>query len=302
MSRRESYHPLRRSLPAFLVFATLIWGQVCYAQILGAELRYQHLQQDTYRIHLTTWVTCGNEAAPEEQGAAVFEAINGLPKIDVALNLDSSKEVQYSIPGVCVSNDQRCYQQNEYSGDVVIMPVGGGSKIVWQKKEWGQYFDNLSMPYDPGIALVVFLPEFAVPDGNTSSRITSDPFFYACTTEPFQHPLQYGDDDGDSVLVSFEYTYGTRGSAPPSPEEMSKDVGGMYPTTPPPYSEIELAAGLTTDNPLPDNGLKWDPLVGNLTIEMKQIGNYLLSFTLNEFRNQKRISSVHRMINLRIDD
>lgn len=155
---------------------------------------------------------------------------------------------------------------------------------------------NLNSPSSYGITLAAKM--FAVPGGDgsacsdSSPKFLQAPNFVSCAGSPYTYNMNAVDPDLDSLVFDFGIPY-----------NYFPDATAYNPPLEP--NPVPFESGFSQSNPTPDISFDAanvpadiDPLTGELTFLVNNIGNYVVKITVKSFRAGILISEVEREMQL----
>lgn len=247
-----------------------------------------------------------------------FDAINGNPQaedLNIVLSFfrkrDNALMGEASLPRVsnslipytspaCARGDLQT-RLIRYSTLIVMDPDAfndpQGYYIVWERCCRNNTITNIQ---DPGGAGSVFYLEFPAQRRNGQLFENNSPKFqpiradYICVNQPFS--FDFGGTDADSDSLSYELAVPLNGfssRAVPNP----RAVGSSN------YPVVRWGAGYGLSNVIPGNiPLRINPRTGMLTVNANQLGLYVFSVLVKEYRNKVKIGELRRDFQLKVID
>ncbi|WP_128543453.1 T9SS type B sorting domain-containing protein [Larkinella soli] len=175
----------------------------------------------------------------------------------------------------------------------------GGYYIVWERCCRNNAISNIQ---NPGAAGSTFYLEFpAQQAANGAAVINSSPTFkhiqgdYICINQPFAFDFGATDTDGDSLAYKLVTPYNGFSTAR-EPRPMVATPSSAYP-------EVRWVNGLNQDRAIPGpSPLSVNPRTGRLTVTAGQVGLFVFSVQVEEYRNKQRIGLVRRDFQLKVID
>lgn len=262
------------------------------SHIVGAELYYDHIAGNTYKITLKLYrncsascVTCAPYGNPEY--VQIFDAAGNY--IDsVAMPEPTPTSIPSAITNPCLTPDTSiCITQAFYTATYTFSPRPGGYTLVYQRCCRNSAIQ--SIPANTGATYVAHIANdsFAV---NSSPRFSQLPPLFICANSYLQFDNSATDPDGDSLSYSLVNALDGASSACPNPSPGGGGGGGC-PTwaSPPPYVSVPYFTPYGTNNPTnnPSNtgDLQIDPITGLLTGTPNQTGIFVVAVAVSEFRH-----------------
>lgn len=205
------------------------------------------------------------------------------------IGLQSTKLIADSIEDPCfVRIDSLELEEGIYKG-VIELTNSQQHLLVYQRCCRNNSIDNLSKPTnDWGNTWTVEVPVFDIHGCNSSPDYANNPPIAFCPNEPINIDLSAIDSDGDSLVYSF--------CAPYSSPQFNPEPN---PATPPPYQSVNFLPPQSVNFPLPSNPpLSFNAQSGILTGTPAAIGQYVVGFCIEEYRNGVFLSTSRRDIQI----
>jgi gliding motility-associated-like protein len=255
--------------------------------IVGGELNYRCLGNDTYEISLTVFRDCQNGIPQFDDPAAigVFDSSNTflfqslIPFIgDDTLNPTLFDSCLVIPPDVCV-------HRTTYIDTLFLPFITGGYQLSYQRCCRNYTIINIQTPDETGATYYTQLSESALMSCNSNAVFNAWPPVYICAGEPILFDHSATDIDGDSLVYELCAPFDDSGSLNPQPQ----------PPLPPPYDSISWQSPFSTNNMLGGTDLlAIDSETGFLTGTPTQEGQYVVGVCVLEYRNGEIISSTKR--------
>lgn len=219
---------------------------------------------------------------------------------DVLILRKRDNQLMRSIRLPFVSERQISYPNQGCAGSVIKTLEGTFSGVI--ELNPGDYNDpdgyyivferccrspGLSNVSDPGATGLVFYLEFPpLSVRNTSPNFNSPNGDYICRGLPYSMNVGVTDADGDELR--FSLVTPTRGNT-----TFAESRGNASPKAG--YPLVQLAPGISTQNLIPGNpSLTIDPITGIITVVARDLGLFVFTVQVEEFRNGKRIGLTRR--------
>ena len=183
-----------------------------------------------------------------------------------------------------------CYLTTTYRTRVLVPANPAGYYISWGRCCRNETIVNINSPGGTGMAITGFIPNTAL--CNNSPTFNNLLPAFICVNDDFEFDHSATDTDGDSLvyLLTAPFGAGSQNDFVPIP-------------TPPPYGQVSFRAPFTTNNPMGGNpALALNPQTGLLTVRPTQLGQYVFSISVLEYRNGTLISEVKRDIQVNVID
>lgn len=269
------------------------------SHIVGAELFYDYLGNNNFRITLKLYRNCDaacTQCAPygDPEYVQIFDSvgnyIDSIAMPEPALN----DTIPSAITNPCLTPIDVCIEQKFYVGTYNFPPRPGGYTLVYQRCCRNSAIQ--SIPTGTGATYVAHISNdrFAV---NSSPRFTQRPPLFICADSYLQFDNSATDPDGDSLVYSLVNALDGASSSCPNPSPGGAGVPGCptwasTPTTPaasPYYTSVPYfspySAANPTNNPSNTGNFQVDPATGLLTGIPNQTGIFVVAVAVSEYRN-----------------
>ena len=261
------------------------------SHIVGAELFYDYLGNNNYRITLRLYRNCGcpvNTPCAEygdPEYVQIFDSLgNYIDSIPMAL--PPRDTIQPDITNPCLSPIDVCIEQAFYMGTYYLPPIAGGYTIVYQRCCRNSAIQ--SIPGNTGATYIGHIGNDRFP-GNSSPRFSQRPPLFICADSYLQFDNSATDPDGDSLSYSLVNALDGASSSCPNPSPGSAGTGCPVAASAPPYVPVSYFTPYSATNPTnsPSNSgnLQIDPVSGLLTGIPNQTGIFVVAVAVSEFRN-----------------
>lgn len=290
-----------------LYFVFIILSLRIYAtHIVGGEIYYDYLGNNTYKITLKVYRDCYNGVPPLDNPAHIdiFDA-NGNVIKSLNVPLQSLVQIPRSINNSCIQAPNTvCVQEGTYQFNETLPPLNGGYYIVYQRCCRNQSIINLINPGGIGATYIEHIPGPESVFSNSSPRFNTFPPIFICNGLDINYNHSATDPDGDSLVYSLCNAYnGLDGCCPaisptiqPSYNQFCNAPPPNCPThyPPPPYTSVPYMAPYNGSYPLSSNpAIAIDPHSGHLTGKPDMNGQWVVSVCVSEYRNGQLIG-VHQ--------
>ncbi len=276
-----------------------VFVQAHATHIIGAEIRYECLGNNLYRITLDVYRDCNPGNAPFDDPAqlaaftAAGEYINEMNE-DLTMPL-LFKEV---LPNN-ISNDpclipppDVCVERAQYEA-VVELTRPGGIYIVYQRCCRNGTITNIKDPLITGSTYFVYISPESRAVCNSSPRFDFYPPIFVCVNKAIEHDhaaIDTVNNEFDSLVYRF-YTPFTGATF-----DMPDPPG--YQMTPPPYDNVEwIDPPYDLDSLLGPSSiaeLSIDPNTGFITGYPEIMGQFVVGVLVEEYRNDTLLSIIRR--------
>ncbi|MBX2817123.1 MAG: gliding motility-associated C-terminal domain-containing protein [Saprospiraceae bacterium] len=259
--------------------------------IVGGEITYRCLGNDTYEVKVAVYRDCINGSAlavyDDPASVGIFDANNNLQihlgqfgQLLIPFNADDTLS-QFTdcidgLGGVCV-------QQTFYIDTIQLPFIPGGYQLVYQRCCRNQTLVNIVEPLETGSSFVTTVTEDALTECNSTPEFREWPPIFICVNEEINYDHSAEDVDGDSLVY--------RLCAPLM--GASREIPSPQPPRFPPYDEVIWAAPYNLDNLLGGTPLAIDEN-GQLTGTPNTIGQFLVGICVEEYRNGRLMSMTRR--------
>ena len=260
------------------------------AHIVGGELYYDYLANNQYLITMVVYRDCQSTTQFDQSAAlGVFRTSNGSFYDNYEMSLANAvvSEMPPILENPCnLLPEQICIEQAIYTITVTLPPLAGGYTLAYQRCCRPNGIDNLLFNQQ-GSTLTTTIPGTALIPGqqNSSARYTNLPPLSVCLGSAFYFDHGATDPDGDQLVYSFCNPLNGATADAPMPN----------PPAGPPYSSITWATGFSATNPITSSPqFSIDPQTGYITGTPTQLGVFVISVCVSEFRNGVLINTISR--------
>lgn len=281
---------LKKHLYVFLLLCGFTLPSTA-SHIVGAELYYDCLGGNNYRVTLKLYRNCGcpanaqcAEYSPTEY-VQIFDSL-GVFVDAVALALPPRDTIPSIVTNPCLQPIDVCIEEAVFVGTTTLTPRAGGYTLVYQRCCRNSAIQ--SIPTETGATYVAHIPGGNLAC-NSSPRFTQLPPLFICAGSPFVFDHSATDPDGDSLAYSLVDAYDGASPTCPDPSPNSAGGGGC-PTTAsaPPYNSVAYFSPYSPQNPTnnPSNsGNMTIDYTGILTGTPNQTGIFVVAVAVSEYRN-----------------
>lgn len=285
-----------KSVYAFgLILVFFFFSLAGKASFLGAELHARYVSENEIAIELIQYWSFDESEISESASVAVFEGLQGLPKIPVNLKLVDQQVQEQALNLECGSTDQENkYLKLYYKGTVAVMPIDGGYNVVWLKESWYESnFKNIEDTDQGGVRLVVAVGKAF----ENTSEFGFPSFFNLCRNQNARIHMSLTDSETDEVQLeffAFDQIEGVRNIAEPDFNiELAADQ-------PPPYQKAQFAKGYSGIAPLGKDKVRYDAQANELKIGGLESGFYLMGAKLIERREGVVVNEIVRVFRIKV--
>ncbi len=254
--------------------------------IVGGEITYTCLGNDSFRIQVNVFRDCYNGVPPFDNPASlgVFDAnwnlvtsrlmiYPGDDTLDVFLN-DPCLQAP---PNVCV-------HRTTYTIGLRLPYRQGGYRLVYQRCCRNLLIQNIFDPEATGASFVAEITEASLLLCNNSAVFRNWPPVAICINQPIDFDHGAVDPDGDSLVYRICTPNSGANEINPQPQ----------PPFPGPYAPVIWVPPYSLANVLGGQPLTIDPKTGFLTGVPNTLGNFVVGICVEEYRNGQLISSTNR--------
>ncbi|MBI5914503.1 MAG: hypothetical protein HY842_03940, partial [Bacteroidetes bacterium] len=290
-------------LPAFVALGISFATPLHATHIIGGELSYQYLGNDTFLIKLDLYRDCnpGNAALDPLSYITIFND-NGVPYPSISLaNMNLQFMYSDSVPNNIAGDpclfvpDNVCVQHARYQRKFKLTGAGGFT-ITYQRCCRNSTIANIYNPLESGATYWLYISPLAKSLNNSSPQFGFYPPVFVCINKPIEHPHAATDVNGDSLVYKFYTPYlgGSETYPQPVPGAPPYDVNEIQP---PPYDTVVWVDPPYNLTHLLGPGT--NPLIINsqtgLITGLPQIqGQFVVGVLVQEYRNGQLLSVVRR--------
>lgn len=286
---------------AFLLILTFltIHIKVMAWHIVGGEMELIHLHDFTYQLNLIQYFdrAQANNPGPDFSATVYFFRNSDNTLIRTATLFQTSDvAVAYTNPECAIGDLQT--GRVVYSTEIVLEPEifneEAGYYASWERCCRNATISNIVNPSSQGMTYVLEFPP-VVKDGkqfiNSSPQLFPPLSDYACVNQTYYADFSGTDPDGDSIVYSL--------STP-----LNSSVGGIpLPIPQPkPFPEVFFGGGFSIDNVIPGTPSLGITKDGYLTVNPTNIGLYVFSVLVEEFRDGEKLGELRRDFQMLVVD
>jgi gliding motility-associated-like protein len=261
--------------------------------IVGGEIYYQLLNATTnsYRVTVNVYFDCynGDPDAIDSDKTIFISTWDAKTN-----NFISDFTLRGSAPNRLKSTNYECVKQPSgvctdayvYTAVRTINPGTNGVILAWQRCCRNNTIDNIVSPEASGFTAWTVIPPKST--ANSSAYFTTVPPVYICVDAPLTLQQPAIDPDGDSLVYLLTTPY--LGANQNSPRPSS---AGAYDR--PPFSELNWSASYSEFMQMKGSpSLNMNSSTGEITITPSETGQFVVGFTVQEYRNGKLIGETRR--------
>ncbi len=247
--------------------------------IIGGTLEYSYLGNDQYQLHLIVYRDCINGVPPFDEPAVigVYDALDSLVTTLYPSVNDSS---DVFVQGSCIPGNV-CIRKANYYSTITLPAAGGPYTVAYQRCCRSVDVINIWDPMDYGMTFYNQIP--TVP--NNSPVFENEFAAFTYIGDNFSFDASAVDSDGDVLVYSLDDVHDGADTFDPMPD----------PPLPPPYLVIPWQVQYDINNmlggPVP---LTIDPVTGIMTAVPGDLGVFVVSMKVDEYRSGVLISTTRR--------
>lgn len=280
-----------------LLLLLLLWqAPKAYAtHIVGGEMNYEYIGNDTYIIRLTVYRDCSPGVTTPYDDPAFVGVFNsaGALVLDLQLFFQGSQPLNTQFNFDCgVEPTGVCVETTTYTQTITLPPTPGGYTISYQRCCRNNTITNVVNPGSVGATYSATIPDISL-GLNSNPVFDNPPPVYACANAPLQLDFSATDLDGDSLVYNLCVPVDGALSNDPQPTPI-----GFYPTTPitwqTPYSQTNVLGGTPAATINSQTGI--------FTANPNTLGQFVVGICVDEYRNGQYISTTSRDIQINVVD
>jgi gliding motility-associated-like protein len=257
--------------------------------IVGGEMSYVYLGGDEYEVTVVLYRDCNSGGADFDAFVelAAYSQGSTFPFSTTLISLTDQESIPIASADPClVIPPSGCLEKGLYVATIEL-PAGLDFDLVWQRCCRGPQNDNLELPDTQGLSWILRVPDRSAVGDNSSPVFDTYPPVALCNLFPAVVDFSATDPDGDLLTYSLCAPFVGGSQLDPVPS----------PPAPPPYAEVDYAAGFSALSPLPANPPPvMDPSTGVLSFTPTAQGMYVIGAWVREFRNGQLLSESRRDI------
>lgn len=286
-------------LIALLLLAFCLNTNVYATHIVGGEITYRCLGNDSYEITLTVYRDCYNGVPNFDNPAYVGIYEKGADSVLVKkLSLAYSPITNDTLP-IILSNPcltappDVCVHKATYRAITTLPFNPNGYVLVYQRCCRNKLIRNLPDPLNTGISFVTEISAESQTLCNRGATFNNWPPVAICVHQPIDFDHAASDGDGDSLAYRLCTPLNGPDSLRPAPN----------PPYAPPYDELLwLDPPYNLSNILGGDPLTIDPFTGFMTGVPNMIGNFVVGVCVDEFRDGVLLSTTRRDFQYNVAD
>lgn len=273
---------------ALLLFACC-WVFVAKGtHLLGGEMHYDALPNNSYRITLRLYRDCGpgntNGVGFDAQAQLAVYDGNGTFQFSESVDFPGEQPVEVDLNNPCLAAPATiCAQWTDYVTIITLPPNTTGYVVSYQRCCRTPITINLPNGLLQGLTCTVEIPPAAT-GTNSGPRFSDYPPLALCVGQDMVFDHSATDPDGDVLVYDLITPFNGGSDFDPAP------LAG-----PPPYTPILWAPGYSGTDPMDGApGLAIDAATGELTVHPTVAGSFAVGIRVREFRNGVQLSQCIR--------
>ena len=262
------------------------------AHIVGGDMYYECLGNDTYRIHLKVYRDCyafgPNVAGFDDPAFVGIYDVNGTLVQDLSVFLTNGPtNIPPETADPCLSPPPDvCVEEGVFTFDQVLPPSPGGYDIIYVRCCRNNTIVNIFTPEAVGATYLCHIPDPGIASCNSSPYFVDFPPIVICANEPLNFDHSAIDPDGDSLVYEFCHPYTGADRYTPKPTPVF-NLGTL--------DNVDWRTTYSTTNPLRASpSMNIDPVTGLLTGTPSLQGQFVVGICVKEFRNGILIGETKR--------
>ena len=279
--------------------STTAQNQIIFSpsQVVGADISYSSITKGKYEITLTVFYSCLlNEAdVKKTEEVVIFEAFGSKANPPFSLKLISSEKKTKPQSNVC-SQTEICIIEAIYKGEIELMPVPHGYNIVWNSCCIQSPLSNLDFVNNVGFNIVAHITDANTIEKNSMPTFNNLPVTNVCVNQTTNVNINGADKDGDSLVYELQAPLAVSNNSMNNASTTTNSNAPSRLPDPPPYPEVKFANGYSFANPLGNKAITLNKQTGVMQIKVAATGNYLLGYSIKEYRKGILLSANQRVI------
>ncbi len=267
--------------------------------IVGGEITYRCLGNNSYEITLTVYRDCYNGVPGFDNPAPVAIYENNedstlIKNLQLPYNVFSNDTLPINLNDPCLTvPPDVCVHKATYRTITTLPFNPSGYIIVYQRCCRNKLIRNLPDPLNTGISFVAVISAQSQLVCNRGATFDNWPPVAICVHHPIDFDHSASDADGDSLAYRLCTPFNGPDSLRPAPN----------PPYSPPYAELLwLDPPYNLSNILGGDPLTIDPYTGFMTGVPSTIGNFVVGVCVDEFRDGALLSTTRRDFQYNVAD
>ena len=262
---------LSRSL--LLLLLLFVSNNVKATHLVGGEITYSRDSTGAYQVSLTMYRDCSGIGFPGGVFVDMYDASTGSTLSWGYFSGGTVSTVPNSINAACVTNVPNfCVEKRVYSGTInYTSATPNGVRFEYSTCCRNSSISNITFPGSTGMTWECTLYPGAIGTINSSPVFSVDPPTIIPSGDTVSVPFTATDADGDSLWYEFV---------------SAKDDNG---------SSVSYVSGYSGTDPLPSQYPAYiDGNTGTIWTNLNQVGQYVVSVAITEYRNGVALSKIQR--------
>ena len=285
----------------FLLILLLLFSKTTLqaTHIVGGEITYRCLGNNSYEITLTVYRDCYNGLPNFDNPAPIGIYEKGgdsvlVKKLSLPYNAFSNDTLPIILNNPCLTAPPDvCVHKATYKTITTLPFNPSGYILVYQRCCRNKLIRNLPDPLNTGISFVTEISAESQLQCNRGATFDHWPPVAICVHQPIDFDHSASDLDGDSLAYRLCTPFNGPDSLRPAPN----------PPYAPPYVELLwLDPPYNLSNILGGDPLTIDPYSGFMTGVPNTIGNFVVGVCVDEFRNGALLSTTRRDFQYNVAD
>ncbi len=260
-----------------------------------------------YRITIEIYRDCNGGGADFDNPAVVTVYKEHDGQVSFVRSDYRSIKTRESVPIIpmpCMTVPNVCVERAKYSFDLEL-PVGDFSyHIVYQRCCRNETITNIVTPGEVGATYSVEITSEAMAAKSSSPRFTELPPSVICNQLPLSYDHSAEDPDADQLVYSFCSPLKGGGPLDQGTDVTSCDGVAPDPACPPPFQLVTFVQPTySPTNPMGGSPqITINPVTGLIKGTPQQLGQYVVSVCVKEYRNGVLLSTVRREFQFNVAD
>lgn len=200
------------------------------SHIVGGDIYYDYVGNDTYHFYISVYRDCNSTGAAFDNPLrlGVYNSSGNLVyQINVPFPGSTNVPVVFNNPCVTPPNNI-CTENAIYETDIFLPPIAGGYTVTYQRCCRGPNITNLTNPDYTGFTLTCKVPGSTNNNHiNSSPRFINYPPLLLCNNEDLVFDHSAIDPDGDQLVYSLVTPHSGANSFMPAPNPPPPPLMGM---------------------------------------------------------------------------
>jgi gliding motility-associated-like protein len=281
-----------RQLKTLILLSILLLSSksVYATHIMGGDLTYRYISNDSFEFTLAFYVDCvnGNPGAIASDKFAILGFFNAktknfIDKVEIERNQpERVSKLNYA----CVTPPPNaCVDRYEYIFSKRVKVGEDGIIVAFQRCCRNHTITNLVDPGGTGMTLIATIPSKSTVQVNSNPVFKDSPPNFLCNDAPLVFDHSATDLDSDSLVYDLYLPFEGANPNSPRPSQPSN----------PDYDPVAYTASYNLSNLMGGSEkLKINRKTGELTVIPDKIGQYVVGIRVSEYRNGVRIGETLR--------